>query len=208
MKGDPIRVLIAEDLSLVRRGLVAIVNMEECALVIGEAADGAEAVEMWRRLRPDVVLMDLRMPETDGLDAIRLIRAEDPQAAIIILTTYDHDEDVYAGLRAGARAYLLKDVQPEELFKCIRAVHRGETYLQSKIASKLALRVQEEALTDREVQILGLLAEGKSNKGIAQALFISESTVKTHLKSLFTKLDATSRAEAIAFAARRGLVRF
>lgn len=208
MKGDPIRVLIAEDQSLVRRGLVAIVNMEECALVIGEAADGAEAVEMWRRLRPDVVLMDLRMPETDGLDAIRLIRAEDPQAAIIILTTYDHDEDVYAGLRAGARAYLLKDVQPEELFKCIRAVHRGETYLQSKIASKLALRVQEEALTDREVQILGLLAEGKSNKGIAQALFISESTVKTHLKSLFTKLDATSRAEAIAFAARRGLVRF
>lgn len=208
MKGDPIRVLIAEDQSLVRRGLVAIVNMEECALVIGEAADGAEAVDMWRRLKPDVVLMDLRMPETDGLDAIRLIRAEDPLAAIIILTTYDHDEDVYAGLRAGARAYLLKDVQPEELFKCIRAVHRGETYLQSKIASKLALRVQEEALTDREVQILGLLAEGKSNKGIAQALFISESTVKTHLKSLFTKLDATSRAEAIAFAARRGLVRF
>jgi len=208
MKGDPIRVLIAEDQSLVRRGLVAIVNMEESALVIGEAADGAEAVDLWRRLKPDVVLMDLRMPETDGLDAIRLIRAEDPQAAIIILTTYDHDEDVYAGLRAGARAYLLKDVQPEELFKCIRAVHRGETYLQSKIAAKLALRVQEEALTDREIQILGLLAEGKSNKSIALALFISESTVKTHLKSLFTKLDATSRAEAIAFAARRGLVRF
>jgi two-component system NarL family response regulator len=208
MKGQPIRVLIAEDQSLVRRGLVAIVNMEESAIVIGEAADGAEAVAMWRSLKPDVVLMDLRMPETDGLDAIRLIRAEDPRAAIIILTTYDHDEDVYAGLRAGARAYLLKDVQPEELFKCIRAVHRGETYLQSKIAAKLALRVQEEALTDREVQILGLLAEGKSNKGIATALFISESTVKTHLKSLFTKLDATSRAEAIAFAARRGLVRF
>ena len=208
MNTQPIRVLIAEDQSLVRRGLVAIVNMEEGALVIGEAADGAEAVALWRSLKPDVVLMDLRMPETDGLDAIRLIRAEDPQAAIIILTTYDHDEDVYAGLRAGARAYLLKDVQPEELFKCIRAVHRGETYLQSKIAAKLALRVQEEALTDREVQILGLLAEGKSNKSIAQALFISESTVKTHLKSLFTKLDATSRAEAIAFAARRGLVRF
>lgn len=208
MKGQPIRVLIAEDQSLVRRGLVAIVNMEEGALVIGEASDGAEAVDLWRSLKPDVVLMDLRMPETDGLDAIRLIRAEDPHAAIIILTTYDHDEDVYAGLRAGARAYLLKDVQPEELFKCIRAVHRGETYLQSKIAAKLALRVQEEALTEREVQILGLLAEGKSNKSIAQALFISESTVKTHLKSLFNKLDATSRAEAIAFAARRGLVRF
>jgi two-component system NarL family response regulator len=208
MKNTPIRVLIAEDQSLVRRGLVAIVNMEDGATVIGEAGNGGEAIDLWRRLKPDVVLMDLRMPETDGLEAIRRIRAEDPRAAIIVLTTYDHDEDVYAGLRAGAKAYLLKDVQPEELFKCIRAVHRGETYLQSKIAAKLALRVQEEALTDREVQILGLLAEGKSNKTIAQALFISESTVKTHLKSLFTKLDATSRAEAIALAARRGLVRF
>ncbi len=208
MKAAPIRVLIAEDQSLVRRGLVAIVNMEDCATVIGEAADGAEAVTMWRALRPDVVLMDLRMPQLDGLDAIRMIRAEDPRAAIVILTTYDHDEDVYAGLRAGARAYLLKDVQPEELFQCMRAVHRGETYMQSKIAAKLALRVQEEPLTDREVQILGLLAEGKSNKAIAQALAISESTVKSHLKSLFTKLDATSRAEAISLAARRGLVRF
>lgn len=208
MKNKPIRVLIAEDQSLVRRGLVAIVNMEGDATVIGEAGDGAQAVAMWRKLRPDVVLMDLRMPELDGLDAIRAIRSEDPRAAIVILTTYDHDEDVYAGLRAGARAYLLKDVQPEELFRCIRTVHAGETYMQSKIATKLASRVQEDDLTDREVQILGLLAEGKSNKAIAQALGIGESTVKTHLKSLFTKLDATSRAEAIALAARRGLVRF
>ncbi|HVY04760.1 MAG TPA: response regulator transcription factor [Burkholderiales bacterium] len=208
MSVAPIRVLVAEDQSLVRRGLVAIVNMEDGASVIGEAGDGAEAVAMWRKLRPDVVLMDLRMPQLDGLEAIRMIHAEDPRAAIVILTTYDHDEDVYAGLRAGARAYLLKDVQPEELFQCIRAVHRGETYMQSKIAAKLALRVQEEALTDREVQILGLLAAGKSNKAIAQSLAISESTVKSHLKSLFTKLDATSRAEAISLAARRGLVRF
>jgi two-component system NarL family response regulator len=204
----PIRVLIADDHSLVRRGFAAILNMEDGVSVIGEAGDGEEAIDKWRSLRPDVVLMDLRMPQVDGLDAIRRIRAEDARASIIVLTTFDHDEDVYAGLRAGAKAYLLKDVQPEELFRCIRAVHRGEAYVQSKIAAKLASRVQEQTLTDREVQILGLLAEGKSNKAIAQALFISESTVKSHLKSLFAKLDATSRAEAIAIAAKRGLVRF
>jgi two-component system NarL family response regulator len=208
VSAGPIRVLIADDHSLVRRGFAAILNMEDGVSVIGEAGDGAEAIDKWRSLRPDVVLMDLRMPQVDGLDAIRRIRAEDARASIIVLTTFDHDEDVYAGLRAGAKAYLLKDVQPEELFRCIRAVHRGEAYLQSKIAAKVAVRVQEQALTDREVQILGLLAEGKSNKAIAQALFISESTVKSHLKSLFAKLDATSRAEAIALAARRGLVRF
>lgn len=208
MSAAPIRVLIADDHSLVRRGFAAILNMEDGVSVIGEAGDGEEAIDKWRSLRPDVVLMDLRMPQVDGLDAIRRIRAEDARASIIVLTTFDHDEDVYAGLRAGAKAYLLKDVQPEELFKCIRAVHRGEAYVQSKIAVKLAARVQEQTLTDREVQILGLLAEGKSNKAIAQALFISESTVKSHLKSLFAKLDATSRAEAIAIAAKRGLVRF
>jgi two-component system NarL family response regulator len=198
VSGAPIRVLIADDHSLVRRGFAAILNMEDGVSVIGEAGDGEEAIDK----------LDLRMPQVDGLDAIRRIRAEDARASIIVLTTFDHDEDVYAGLRAGAKAYLLKDVQPEELFRCIRAVHRGEAYLQSKIAAKVAVRVQEQALTDREVQILGLLAEGKSNKAIAQSLSISESTVKSHLKSLFAKLDATSRAEAIALAAKRGLVRF
>lgn len=208
VNGERIRVLIADDQSLVRRGLVAIINMEDDMTVIGEAGDGHEAVEMWRKLRPDIVLMDLRMPGMGGVEAIRQIRLEDPKAAVIVLTTFDHDEDVYAGLRAGAKAYLLKDIQPEELFKSIRAVMSGEVYLPSKIAGKLALRMQGEPLTEREVQILQLLAEGKSNRSIAQSLFISESTVKSHLKSLFTKLDATSRAEAIALAARKGLVRF
>jgi two-component system NarL family response regulator len=203
-----IRLLIVDDHALVRRGLAAIINMEEDTEVIGEAADGKEAIQMWREIRPDVVLMDLRMPNMDGVAAIRGIRAEDPDAGIIVLTTYDHDEDIYAGLRAGAKAYLLKDAQPEELFRCIRAVHAGDAYLQPKLAVKLAQRAQEEHLTEREEQILKLLAEGLSNRAIGQALHISESTVKSHLKSLFVKLDATSRAEAIALAARRGLVKF
>src|SRR5882672_4107833 len=203
-----IRVLIAEDHSLVRRGLAAIINMEEDVTVVGEAGDGEQAIEQWRRLRPDVVLMDLRMPRLEGVEAIKRIRAEDPKAGIIVLTTFDHDEDIYAGLRAGAKAYLLKDVQPEELFRCIRTVHAGEAYLQPKVAAKLAQRVQEEPLTERETQILKLLAEGKSNRAIGQFLFIAESTVKSHLKSLFVKLDVTSRAEAIALAARKGLVKF
>ena len=207
-KTAAIRVLIADDHSVVRRGLAAIINMEEDAIVVGQAGDGAEAIELWRHLQPDVVLMDLRMPRMEGVEAIRRIRAEDPEAGIIVLTTFDHDEDIYAGLRAGAKAYLLKDVEPEELFRCIRAVHAGEAYLQSKVAVKLAQRVHEEPLTEREEQILKLLAEGKSNRAIGQALHITESTVKSHLKSLFVKLDVTSRAEAIALAARRGLVKF
>lgn len=206
--GERIRVLIADDHSLVRHGLAAIVNMEEDTAVVGEASDGEEAVALWRALRPDVVLMDLRMPKVEGVEAIRRIRAEDPQAGIIVLTTFDHDEDIYAGLRAGAKAYLLKDVEPDELFRCIRAVHSGEAYLQSKVAVRLAQRVHDESLTGREEQILKLLAEGKSNRAIGQALFITESTVKSHLKSLFAKLDVTSRAEAVALAARRGLVKF
>lgn len=205
---ERIRVLIVDDHSLVRRGLAAIVNMEEDTEVVGEAADGEEAIRMWREIRPDIILMDLRMPNMDGVAAIRGIRAEDPHSGIIVLTTYDHDDDIYAGLRAGAKAYLLKDAQPEELFRCIRAVHAGNAYLQPKLAVKLAQRAQEEPLTEREEQSLKLLAEGLSNRAIGQALHISESTVKSHLKSLFVKLDATSRAEAIALAARRGLVKF
>jgi two-component system NarL family response regulator len=207
-RGERIRVLIADDHSLVRHGLAAIINMEEDTQVVGEAGDGEEAIALWRELRPDVVLMDLRMPGVEGVEAIKRIRAEDPHAGIIVLTTFDHDEDIYAGLRAGAKAYLLKDVEPEELFRCIRAVHSGEAYLQSKVAVRLAQRVHDEALTGREEQILKLLAEGKSNRAIGQALFITESTVKSHLKSLFVKLDVTSRAEAVALAARRGLVKF
>ena len=188
--------------------MAAIINMEEDVQVVGEAGDGEEAIELWRKLKPDVTLMDLRMPTLEGVEAIRRIRTEDPHAAIIVLTTFDHDEDIFAGLRAGAKAYLLKDVQPEELFRCIRAVYAGDAYLQPRVAAKLVQRVQEPSLTDREVQILKLLAQGKSNRSIGVDLHITESTVKSHLKSLFAKLDVTSRAEAITLAARRGFIKF
>ena len=203
-----IRVVAVDDHAIARRGIAAMLATNPDFELVAEAASGEDAVQVFRQHHPDVVLMDLRMPEVDGVEAIRQIKALDAKAAIIVLTTYDHEEDVYAGLRAGAKAYLLKDVQPEELFHCIRTVHAGDGYLQSKIAVKLAHRLQEEPLTEREVQILELLAEGKSNRAIAAALFISESTVKSHLKGLFGKLDVTSRAEAITLAARRGLVKF
>lgn len=203
-----IGVLLVDDHALVRRGLAAIIDMEPDLAVVGEADDGTGAVEMWRRLQPDVTLMDLRMPRGDGVDAIRAILQLRPDAAVIVLTTFDHDEDIYVGLRAGAKAYLLKDVTPDELFRCIRTVHAGQGYLQPRVAAKLAQRVREHALTDREEQILQRLAEGKSNRSISEELHITESTVKTHLKHLFSKLDVTSRAEAVALAARRGMIRF
>ncbi len=201
-----IRILIADDHLVVREGLVAILNRQSDMTVVGEAGNGHEALEQWRNHRPDVTLMDLRMPEMSGVEAIIAIREEDDKASVIILTTYDSDEDVYRGMRAGAKAYLLKDAHREELLNCIRAVYAGKTVVSPGVAAKLANRLREERLTPRELEILTLVGQGLSNKLIARALDITEGTVKTHVKNVLEKLDATSRTEALAVAARRGLI--
>jgi DNA-binding NarL/FixJ family response regulator len=201
-----IRILIAEDHTVVRDGLVAIVK-QECDLdVVAETGDGHEAVELWKKHRPDVTLMDLRMPGLDGVNAIYEIRAADPNARIIVLTTFDGDEDIYRGMRAGAKSYLLKDVKREELFQCIREVHAGRTFVPPAVATILAERLTAEELTPRELEVLRLVAEGKPNKLIGADLAIAEVTVKSHVQSVFRKLNVLSRTEAIAVATRRGLL--
>lgn len=202
-----IRVLIAEDHTVVRDGLVSIINQQSDMRIVGEAGNGRQVVGVWRQQRPDVTLMDLRMPELDGVAAIYEIRAIDPNARIIVLTTYDGDEDIYRGMRAGAKSYLLKDVRREELFQCIREVHDGRAFLPPAVAAKLAERLPAEELTPRELEVLRLLAAGKPNKVIGTDLAISEVTVKSHVQSLFRKLNVLSRTEAISVANRRGLLR-
>ena len=205
-KSDVIRVLVAEDHSIVRDGLIAIIKQEADMDVVAETGDGQQAAELWKKHRPDITLMDLRMPGQDGVNAIYQIRAADPNARIIVLTTYDGDEDIYRGMRAGAKSYLLKDVRREELFQCIRQVHAGRTFLPPAVAAKLAERLPAEELTPRELEVLRLLAEGKPNKLIGADLTITEVTVKSHVQSVFRKLNVLSRTEAIAVANRRGLL--
>lgn len=202
-----ITVLLADDHAVVREGLVAIIARQKDMVVVGEASNGRQALELWREWRPDVTLLDLRMPEMDGVSVISAIRAIEPKARILILTTYDGDEDIYRGIRAGAKAYLLKDTPREGLLACIRAVYAGDTYIPPALAAKLAAQVSGERLTQREQQILELLAEGKSNKLIAYTLTITEGTVKTHVKSILEKLGVTSRTEAVSLAAKRGLIK-
>jgi DNA-binding NarL/FixJ family response regulator len=206
-KQRAIRVLIAEDHTVVRDGLVAILEQEVDMELVGETGNGRQAVDLWKTQRPDVTLMDLKMPGMDGVSAIEAIRAVDPSARIVILTTYDGDEDIYRGIRAGAKAYLLKDVGREELFTCIREVHAGKIFLPADIATKLAQRLPAEELTARELEVLRLLAQGKPNKQIGVALFVGEVTVKSHVQSIFRKLNVLSRTEAIAVATRKGLLR-
>ena len=202
-----IRILVAEDHTVVRDGLVAIIGQEQDMTVVADTGDGQQAVELWKKHRPDVTLMDLQMPVMDGVNAIYQIRASDPEARIIVLTTYDGDEDIYRGMRAGAKSYLLKDVKREELFQCIRDVHSGRTVVPLTIAAKLADRLPGEELTPRELEVLRLLAEGKPNKLIGADLEITEVTVKSHVQNLFRKLNVLSRTEAISVANRRGLLR-
>jgi DNA-binding NarL/FixJ family response regulator len=175
--------------------------------VIAEAENGAEAIEAYDRHHPDVTLLDLRMPVMEGVEVVRRIRERDPAARVIVLTTYDTDDEISRALKAGAKAYVLKDISADDLVACIRDVLAGKTYIAPAAAAKLAEGVTRVQLTPREMAALKLVADGKANKEIAAALDISERTVKTHLGHLFEKLGATSRTEAVKVATRRGLVR-
>lgn len=202
----PVRVLIADDHAVVLEGLSAIIGRQNDLEVVAQASDGRGAVELWQEHRPDVTLLDLRMPILDGVGAIRELRRRDAGVRIIVLTTYDTDENIYQALKAGAQAYLLKDTRSETLLDCIRRVHAGETCISANVAVKLAERMTSESLSVREKEVLVLLAQGKSNKEIGAQLFISETTVKSHVKNVFAKLNVLSRTEAIVTATQRGLI--
>ena len=206
MSSEPIRVLVVEDHAVVRQGLVALLNVVEGLEVVGEAADGQEAMAQFRKHRPAVTLIDLRLPKGSGVEVIRQLRTEDPGARFIVLTTYDGDEDIYRALKAGAKAYLLKGMTTDDLVAAIRAVHSGKSHIPQVIAERLAERVGVEDLTQRELGVLEQIVSGKSNKEIAATLFISEATVKTHVNNLLSKLGVEDRTHAAMAAIRRGLV--
>jgi two-component system NarL family response regulator len=203
---ESIRVLVVEDHHVVRQGLVALLSVAEGLEVVGEAADGVEAIAQFRKHQPDITLMDLRLPRMSGVDAIQRIRMESPQARVVVLTTYDGDEDIFRALQAGARAYLLKGMTSEELIATIRAVHAGKSHIPAAVAEKLAERMGTEELTPREFDVLEQIVHGKSNKEIATELEITEATVKTHINSLLGKLGVTDRTQAATAAIQRGLV--
>ena len=206
MANETIRVLIVEDHNVVRQGLVALLNVVEGLEVVGEAADGVEAIAQYRKSRPDITLVDLRLPKMGGVEVIERIRMESPQARLIVLTTYDGDEDIFRALKAGAKAYLLKGMTTEELITTIREVHAGKSRIPAVIAERLAERMGTEELTPREADVLEQIVQGKSNKEIATELAISEATVKTHINSLLSKLGVTDRTQAATAAIRRGIV--
>lgn len=204
----PLRILLADDHGVVREGLASILNRRTTEfLVVAEAEDGEEALALWSETRPDVSVLDLRMPRRDGVETIKAIRGLDPTAKLIILTTYDTDEDIYQGLRAGAMGYLLKDAERADILEAIRTVARGETYLPPIVATRLAARDQSAPLTTKERQVLECLSSGLSNKQIAHRLAMGEGTVKTHVRTIFAKLGVASRTEAVRVAAQHGLVK-
>ena len=205
-KTNPIRFLIADDHPIVCEGLAALINRRKDMTVVAEARNGQEAVELFQQHRPDVSLVDLRMPELNGVAAIEKIRQQHRDARIIVLTTYDGDEDIYHALRAGAQAYLLKDAPRQDLLACIRAVHQGVTSLSPTLAEKLVAHARSETLTDRELTVLRLMSEGRLNKEIGTALSITEGTVKLHVNSILSKLKVTNRTEAVNVALKRGIL--
>ncbi len=202
-----IRVLIADDHPVVREGLCNLVTLDPGMDVVGEATDGREAVELAARLRPDVALVDLRMPRMDGVEALEAIRDRVPEVRTVVLTTFSGDEDVYRAFRAGAKAYLLKDASREELLACIRAVHENRSWVSSVAVAGLTAHLEASALTPRELDVLRLIVAGCGNLDISRRLRIAEGTVKAHVNRVFRKLGVGTRTEAATVALKRGLVR-
>lgn len=201
-----IRILTVDDHPLLRKGIAALVNGEHDLELVAEASNGHEAIDAFRVHRPDVTLMDLQMPEVDGLDAIDRIRREFPEARIIVLTTYSGDTQVLRALKAGARGYILKGHVHKELLDAIRAVHAGQKRIPAEIAAQLADHATDDALTEREIDVLKLVAAGNANKQIADQLSIGEATVKSHVSNILSKLGANDRSHAVTIGLKRGII--
>lgn len=201
-----IRLLVVDDHPMLREGVAAVLQLQPDMELVGEGANGLDAVARYRELQPDVLLIDLRMPEMNGLEATRSIRSEFPLARIIVLTTYSGDVQAMQALKAGAAGYLLKSTLRKEMLDAIRTVHAGRRYVPPEIAMEIATHVGSEMLTERELDVLGLIALGKSNKEIGRQLIISDETVKAHIKTIFDKLDVTDRTHAVTVATRRGML--
>jgi DNA-binding NarL/FixJ family response regulator len=208
MTENRIRVLSVDDHPLLRQGIAAIINSQEDMSLVSQASNGIEAIQQYSEHRPDVTLMDLRLPGMSGIDATIAIRAEFPEARIIMLTTSEGDVEVQRALEAGARGYLLKNTPALDLVEVIRQVHAGKKRIPAEVAAQLAEHMGQESLTNREVEILQQVAAGYRNRDIAERLFISEETVKSHLKHIMEKLNARDRTQAVAVAVRRGIIQF